>query len=133
MAEAPETATGSPAATVRAYLDAMERRDLEAAKAFLAPGFAMHFPAAAPMTTLEQLVAWAAPRYRFVTKTYEAFEEADGGAVVWCRGALAGEWPDGTPFAGIRFVDRFALSGGLLARQDVWNDIAEVRARDGIA
>ncbi|MGQ0653814.1 MAG: hypothetical protein ACT4P4_16375 [Betaproteobacteria bacterium] len=30
--------------TVRAYLDAMERRDLAAAQSFLAPGFHMTFP-----------------------------------------------------------------------------------------
>ena len=34
----------SPEKTVRAYLDAMERRDLGAAKSFLAPGFFMVFP-----------------------------------------------------------------------------------------
>jgi hypothetical protein len=64
-----------------------------------------------------------------VTKTYEAFEafHADGAAVVYARGTLSGEWPDGTAFSGIRFIDRFALQGGLIVRQDVWNDIAEVR------
>ena len=77
------------------------------------------------MSTLEQLIAWAAPRYRFVRKTYDGF---DGfGDVVYCHGTLAGEWPDGTAFAGIRFVDRFELCDGKLIKQDVWNDIAEVR------
>ncbi len=42
---------------------------------------------------------------------------------------LAGEWPDGTPFDGIRFIDRFELADGKLARQEVWNDLAEAGAR----
>jgi len=29
------------------------------------------------------------------------------------------------PFEGVRFVDRFEVAGGLLTRQDVWNDLAE--------
>ena len=41
-----------------------------------------------------------------------------------CQGIL----PDGTPFEGIRFIDRFEVRQGRLSRQDVWNDIAEVRA-----
>lgn len=110
---------------VRAYLAAMEARDLDTAAGFLAPGFAMTFPGGVTLRTPSELVAWAAPRYRFVRKTYDGFDAL--GRVVWCFGTLSGEWPDGTPFEGIRFVDRFALEGGLLVRQDVWNDIAEVR------
>jgi len=117
-----------PAASVRAYLAAMEARDLEAARSRLAPGFAMTFPGGVRFETLEELVAWAGPRYRFVTKTFERVETVPGTpAVVWCVGTLAGEWPDGTAFEGIRFVDRFEVAGGLLLRQDVWNDLAEVR------
>jgi hypothetical protein len=35
-------------------------------------------------------------------------------------------WLDGTAFSGIRFIDRFEVAGGLIRRQDVWNDLAEV-------
>lgn len=121
-----------PAGVVRAYLAAMEARDLNAAQAMLGDGFTMTFPATAPMTTLQELIDWAKPRYRFVTKTYEGFDamQSDGdAALVYCRGTLAGEWPDGTPFAGIRFIDRFELTGGKITRQDVWNDIAETKAQ----
>ena len=47
--------------------------------------------------------------------------------VVYCFGTLSGEWLDGTPFAGIRFIDRFTLRDGLLADQTVWNDMGEFR------
>lgn len=126
----PSATPTEPAALVRAFLAAMEARDLAKARTFLGEGFAMTFPGGVRMTTLEELVAFAAPRYRFVRKTYEGFEVAMGvRAVVYCFGTLSGEWPDGTAFSGIRFIDRFELESGLLVRQDVWNDLAEIRSR----
>ena len=116
------------AETVRRFLAALEARDLGAAAALTGPGLSMTFPGGVRMTRLEELVEWARPRYRHVGKTIERVETAGEGTVVWCFGTLAGEWPDGTPFAGIRFVDRFELSDGLIVRQDVWNDLAEARA-----
>lgn len=127
----PAPALPDPAETVRGFLAAMEARDIDTARAMLGAGFTMTFPATAPMATLEELIAWAAPRYRFVTKTYEGFDamqSADEAAIVYCRGTLSGEWPDGTAFDGIRFIDRFEVINGLLTRQDVWNDIAETKA-----
>lgn len=128
----PAPAKEDPAEIVRAFLAAMQARDLDTAQGFLANGFKMQFPGAAPMTTLQELIAWAQPRYRFVTKTYEGFDtmqSAAEAAIVYCRGTLAGEWPDGTPFDTIRFIDRFEVVDGKLTQQDVWNDIAETRAR----
>ena len=114
-----------PAQTVRDFLSAMEARDLDTARGFLADGFTMTFPGTAPMTTLDELIAWSQPRYRFVRKTYEGFDLA--GSTVYCFGTLSGEWPDGTPFDGIRFIDRFETNAGKLTRQDVWNDMGETR------
>jgi hypothetical protein len=114
---------------VRAYLDMMEARDLMRAKRFLAPGFVMTFPGGARFTTLEALVAWAQPRYRWVKKRCDRFDAAQGrtGTAVYCFGTLYGEWPDGAPFEGIRFIDRFTVRGGKLIDQMVWNDLGEVR------
>jgi len=109
---------------VREYLAAMERRDLAAAKAMLAPEFFMVFPGGARFTTLEQLVQSAKGRYRSAKKTYERFDPFDGG--VYCYGTLYGELLDGTPYAGIRFIDRFTVRDGKLVDQMVWNDMAEV-------
>lgn len=117
--------------TVRAFLSAMEERALDRARGYLAAGFTMTFPGGARFTRLEDMIAWAAPRYRFVRKRHDGFAAAPGeaGALVYCHGTLEGEWPDGTAFAGIRFIDRFALKDGLIADQEVWNDLAEARAR----
>ncbi len=119
-----------PAGIVRAFLAAMEARDLDTAQSYIGEGFSMTFPGAAPMKTLQELIDWSRPRYHFVKKTYEGFDVANSpkGPVVYCRGWLSGEWPDGSGFANIRFIDRFELTDGKITKQDVWNDIAEVKA-----
>jgi ketosteroid isomerase-like protein len=114
----------SPDEVVRRYLDAMERRDLAAARAFLAPGFFMVFPGGKRFTSLEQLVESAKTRYRSARKTYERFDCAND--TVYCFGTLYGELLDGTPYTGIRFIDRFTVRDGRLVDQNVWNDMAEV-------
>ncbi|GHE21750.1 nuclear transport factor 2 family protein [Halomonas urumqiensis] len=116
----------SPEQLVRAFLDAMQSRDLQAARALLADDFHMTFPGGVEMTRLEELVAWASERYRFVHKRFDAFDTCDkeDHSVVVCHGELSGEWPDGSPFAGVRFIDRFEVRDGKLARQAVYNDLA---------
>ncbi|NRG17554.1 tautomerase family protein [Rhizobiales bacterium] len=131
QSRAPGRVLADPEGRVREFLETMEARDLAKAKTFLAPDFKMTFPGAVEFTTLEELIEWAKPRYRFVRKTYERFDTTagDSGSVVYCTGTLSGEWPDGTPFSGIRFIDRFELSGDLIGRQMVWNDLAESARR----
>jgi len=127
----PAPARPDPALIVKDYLAAMEARKLDVARDMLGDGFAMTFPGTAPMRTLEELIEWSKPRYKFVTKTYEGFDALQGGgdeAIVYCRGTLQGEYHDGSTFEGIRFVDRFEITGGKITKQDVWNDMAEVRA-----
>ena len=116
---------------MRDYLAAMEARDLETARGMLSDGFQMVFPATQPMTQLSELIDWSKGRYKFVKKTYDGFDAMHSGgvAIVYARGTLYGEWMDGTPFEGIRFIDRFEIAGGRIVRQDVWNDMAEVRAK----
>ena len=118
-----------PEALVRTFLEAMEARDLPRAAALLADDFTMEFPGSGTLTRLEELVAWASGRYRFVKKRLAAFDTCDKGdhAVVVCHGELFGEWPDGSAFDGVRFIDRFEVRDGRLARQCVWNDLALAR------
>ena len=114
---------------VRRFLDSLEARDLGQAETLLAPGAELHFPGAPAFASLSEVVHWAAPRYQSVRKDFAAFETCatPTGTAVYARGTLSGTWPDGTSFDGIRFIDRFELMNGLITRQDVWNDIAEVR------
>jgi hypothetical protein len=68
-----------------------------------------------------------ATRYRFVKKAIDQWDVAASGdrMVVTSVGTLYGEWLDGTPFAGNRYIDRFVLVDGRITRMDVWNDSAE--------
>lgn len=126
----PAPAAPDPVSLVREFLAAMEDRDLERAKGFLADGFEMHFPAQPAMRSLEALVAWSKPRYRFVRKSYDGFDvtATETATVVYAFGTLRGEWLNGSVFGGIRFIDRFEIVDGKFTRQDVWNDMAETKA-----
>jgi len=118
---------------VRHYLATMERRDLAAAQAMLAPDFVMIFPGGKRFTQLSALVDWAKQRYRSALKEYERFDvtPTPEGGIVYCYGTLHGELLDGTPYSGVRFIDRFTVAGGKLADQMVWNDMAEMLGAPG--
>jgi phenylpyruvate tautomerase PptA (4-oxalocrotonate tautomerase family) len=122
-------------AIVKDFLARMQARELDAAQAFLAPGFSMHFPGSGPMHRLEELLQWSRQRYRSVGKVFGTFDEvwSGEGAVVYCTGTLYGVWLDGSAFDGVRFVDRFEVRDGLIQRQDVWNDLALVMPAQGAA
>ncbi len=117
---------------VRAFLSAMEARDLTSAERYLAANVVMQFPGAAPMQRLSEVVEWAQTRYHSVSKTFHAVDhctDSSHGAsaqrcVVICHGELAVEWLNGSTTTGVRFIDRFELTDGLITRQDVWNDLA---------
>ena len=126
----PDGATGAATKLVARYLRAMEARDFAAARAMQAPGFAMTFPGANRFTEIEDLIAFSAPRYRNIRKTFLRFDESPTaeGTVVYSIGTLHGEWPDGTAIDGIRYIDRFTVKDGRLVDQNVWNDMAETRS-----
>jgi hypothetical protein len=117
---------------VRAFLSAMEARDLACAERYLAVNVVMQFPGAAPMQRLSEVIEWAKTRYRRVSKTFFAVDlcshpkqgTSTTHSVVVCHGELAVEWLDGSTSTGVRFIDRFELTDGLITRQDVWNDLA---------
>jgi hypothetical protein len=113
-----------PADHCLAFLRVMEERDLERARTFVASGFRMVFPGGRRLDDLSDLLRWAGTRYRWVKKRFERIDRGPG--MVFVSGTLYGEWPDGTPFEGIRFIDRFAMApDGRIATQDVWNDLGE--------
>ena len=119
-----------PRALALRYLAAMERRDLDAAGGLVGADAEFVFPGGARRRDLAAIVAGSACRYRSIAKHVERCdlcEGADGTAVVYVLGSLYGQWPDGTAFSGIRFVDRFEIAGGSIRRQEVWNDSAEFR------
>lgn len=113
---------------VERYLRLMEARDFAAAEKMLAPGFFMVFPPDRRFEKLADVAAWARPRYQWVKKRFERFDECagpGGATIVYSFGRLYGVWPDGAAFDNIRYIDRFTVKGGLLVDQMVWNDMGE--------
>jgi len=102
-----------------------ERRYAEA-NVFLAPGCAMLFPGGMVFTDCTELPKRSAGMYRWVKKEFARFDEIEAadGTLVYNHGGLRGEWADGTPFEGIRYIDRFLLRDGRIVDQKVWNDLA---------
>ena len=116
---------------VRAFLAALQARDVEAAQRHLAPDARIVVPGGRVVGSVREIVANSGARYRAIGKAIERFDvvaSADK-VVVYCLGTLRGTWQDGTAFQGIRFVDRFELRDGRIVLQEVWNDAAEHRAR----
>lgn len=127
----PAAALPDPREIVEQFLFHLAARELAKASEYLADNVVLQFPHSPAMHTLDELIEWSKPRYRSIAKQIqgtEAFQSAGDEAIVFCRGTLSGEWPDGTRFEGVRFVDRFELISGAITRQDVWNDLAEAKA-----
>ena len=110
----------------RHFIQCLEARDLEGADALRASGCVFEFPGPNRFASVRDQVAWSRDRYRSVRKTIHRCDQASvaDGAIVTMIGTLAGAWPDGTAFAGIRFIDRFHIQGGRIQSLMVWNDLA---------
>lgn len=126
------------AAVVDEYLRRLMIPDPDAARELVSPELRIRFTGGREMRDPAQCAAFNAARYAWVKKRIEATEvvdgESDDHAVVYSRGTLYGAWPDGTPFEGNRYVDRYVVSRGLITRMDVWNDSAEwLLERAGLA
>lgn len=131
-------ASPSAAAVVDEYLRRLMIPDPDAARELVSPALQIRFTGGREMRDPAQCAAFNAARYAWVKKRIEATEVVDGAsddhAVVYSRGTLHGAWPDGTPFEGNRYVDRYVVSHGLITRMDVWNDSAEwLLERAGLA
>ncbi|HEY9096904.1 MAG TPA: nuclear transport factor 2 family protein [Hydrogenophaga sp.] len=134
--DSPQATT--PAQIVNEYLRLLMIPDPAAARQFVAPGLRIRFTGARAMSDPAECAAFNASRYRWVKKRVERTETVAGGTeaetVVYSLGTLYGEWPDGTPFEGNRYVDRYVVSQGRITQMDVWNDSAEwLLVRAGLA
>jgi ketosteroid isomerase-like protein len=107
------------------FLTLFGQRRYSDANAFLAPGCRMQFPGGVVMTDCLQVPQLASSSYLWVKKVFERFDEynAADGDVVYNYGTLRGEWLDGAPFEGVRYIDRFLIRDGKIVDQKVWNDL----------
>ena len=139
MPEAPAATAGD---VVNEFLRLIMLPDPVAASRYTAPGMEIVFTGKRAMREPADTTRFNASRYKWVKKRIErtdvveptAQEAERGETVVYSLGTLYGEWPDGTPFEGNRYVDRYVVRHGLIVRMDVWNDSAEwLLVRAGLA
>lgn len=127
---APGTATADPAALVEQFLTIHMIPDPERAKQYMAPDARIVFTGGRRFAEPKDCTAFNKKRYKWVKKKFERTDvcwSADRReAVVYQIGTLYGEWPDGTPFEGNRYVDRYVVRDGWIHQMDVWNDSAEL-------
>jgi hypothetical protein len=128
----------SPGAIVDEFLRLIMIPDPAAASRFVAPDLQIRFTGGRAMKAPAECAAFNATRYQWVKKKIDATETVAGGnddeAIVYSRGTLYGVWPDGSPFEGNRYVDRYVVRRGLITQMDVWNDSAEwLLVRAGLA
>lgn len=138
MHNAPQQIAAAPATIVDEYLRLLMIPDPDAARRFVAPELVIRFTGGREMHDPSECARFNAGRYAWVKKRIDSTEVVAGSdaahAIVYSRGTLYGAWPDGTPFEGNRYVDRYVLRDGLIAQMDVWNDSAEwLLARAGLA
>lgn len=125
-------------ALVEEFLRIIMIPDPEGARAFTAPDMRIRFTGGREFSQPGDTSAFNAGRYAWVKKRFERTDVVAGAseeeAIVYNIGTLYGAWPDGTPFEGNRYVDRYVVRHGLIVQMDVWNDSAEwLLVRAGLA
>ena len=133
---APTDETAAAADIVEKFLVASMVPDPVTAASYMADNVQITFTGGRRFSHPRESTAFNARRYRWVKKKMERSDvvPGNGETIVYNLGTLYGEWPDGTPFEGNRYVDRFVVRGGKIVQHDVWNDSAErLLTRAGLA
>ena len=123
---------------VNEFLRLIMLPDPVAASQYTAPDMRILFTGGRAMRQPAECTQFNASRYQWVKKRIERTETVASDdrldTVVYSLGTLHGQWPDGTPFEGNRYVDRYVVKDGLITHMDVWNDSAEwLLVRAGLA
>ena len=131
----PSDETTEAAAIVDRFLQASMVPDPQTAAQYIGADLKITFTGGRKFGHPRETAAFNAKRYKWVKKRMERSDVVPGAGetIVYNLGTLYGEWPDGTPFEGNRYVDRFVVRGGKIVQMDVWNDSAErLLIRNGI-
>ena len=130
------------AEVVNEFLRLIMIPDPAAASRYTAADMKILFTGKRAMREPADCTKFNASRYKWVKKKIERTETVissdvtgtSDDSIVYSLGTLYGEWPDGTPFEGNRYVDRYVVKNGLITHMDVWNDSAEwLMVRAGLA
>jgi hypothetical protein len=132
---APTDETAQAADIVERFLVASMVPDPQTAARYISDELRITFTGGRKYRHPRETAAFNAKRYKWVKKKMERTDvvPGKGETIVYNLGLLYGEWPDGTPFDGNRYVDRFVVRGGKIVQMAVWNDSAErLIAKHGI-
>jgi hypothetical protein len=123
----PSAETAAAAEIVTKFLVASMVPDPETAALYISEPLKLTFTGGRKFSHPRESTAFNAMRYKWVKKAMERTDVVPGRGetIVYSIGTLYGEWPDGTPFEGNRYIDRFVVRGGKIVQMDVWNDSAE--------
>ena len=116
---------------VQQFMLASMASDRATTDRYLASNAVITFTGGRKFAKPEEVGRFNAGRYRWVKKAIERWDVTYEGneIIAYSIGTLYGEWPDGTPFQGNRYVDRFVIVDGKITTMDVWNDSAEILLR----
>ena len=119
--------TQQAAEIVERFLEASMVPDPATAARYIAADLKITFTGGRKYGHPRETAAFNARRYKWVKKKMERSDVVPGPneTIVYNLGTLYGEWPDGTPFEGNRYVDRFVVRDDKIVQMDVWNDSAE--------
>jgi limonene-1,2-epoxide hydrolase len=122
-----------PSNVVTAFAAALNRRDIDAARALMAVPTEMIFPGSTVFHDVGYFFEWTKTRYRRATYNYDRLDTVDGGenTVVYANGTIAGEKSNRETFSDIRVIDRFEIQNGRIARKEAWSDMADFLRRKG--
>lgn len=125
--------TLTPDAVVTAFVDALNRQDVPAARALMAERLDMVFPGQATFNDIGTFLDWAKTRYRRATYRYARLDTVPAGAraIVYAQGTIDGEMNDGETFRDVRVIDRFEIENGRIVRKEAWSDMADYLRKRG--
>ena len=94
---------------------------------YMAPNVELTF-VGRKLAAADEIGKFNSTRYKWVKKSIDRWDVGYSGneIMVYSLGTLYGEWTDGTPFKGNRYIDRFIIVDGKITKMDVWNDSAEI-------
>lgn len=112
---------------IETFLTYSMKPDPIKAASFMAPDVEIVFTGKRNMAHAGEITEFNVSRYRWVKKSLGQFDcvVKEDHAIVYSNGTLYGEWLDGRPFSGNRFIDRFEIRNGKITKMEVWNDSAE--------
>ncbi len=105
-----------PVKVVEEYLRLHMIPDPDSARQYCTPDFEIRFTGNRLMRDPAEATAFNRARYKWVKKKFGPTHVVAGGSpeetTVYQTGHLYGEWLDGTPFEGNRYVDRYVVRHG---------------------